>query len=194
MGLVFQDWALFPHLTAARNVAYGLTRGEVSAGRVEATLEMVGLGHLADRYPHQLSGGQAQRVALARALAPRPRVLLFDEPFSNLDTELRVKVRSDVAGLMREVGMTSIFVTHDQEEAFVLGDRVAVMRQGRVVQVGSPSEVYETPATPWVRAAATVVSQWSQVIPSTARRIGSWAVSFRSGCVVMTSTYTFNHT
>jgi len=90
--------------------------------------------------------------------------------------------------------MTSIFVTHDQEEAFVLGDRVAVMRQGRVVQVGSPSEVYETPATPWVRAAATVVSQWSQVIPSTARRIGSWAVSFRSGCVVMTSTYTFNHT
>ena len=150
VGLVFQDWALFPHLTVARNVAYGLTREEVSAGRVEATLEMVDLGHLTDRYPHQLSAGQAQRVALARALAPRPRVLLFDEPFSNLDTELRVKVRSDVAGLMREVGMTSIFVTHDQEEAFVLGDRVAVMRQGRIVQVGSPSEIYETPATPWV--------------------------------------------
>jgi len=150
VGLVFQDWALFPHLTVARNVAYGLTRAEVAAGRVEATLEMVGLEHLADRYPHQLSGGQAQRVALARALAPRPRILLFDEPFSNLDTELRIKVRSDVAGLMREVGMTSIFVTHDQEEAFVLGDRVAVMCQGRIVQVGSPKDLYETPATPWV--------------------------------------------
>lgn len=150
VGLVFQDWALFPHLTVRKNVAFGLSKEDISAGRIEEALEMVGLAYLADRYPNELSGGQAQRVALARALAPRPRVLLFDEPFSNLDTELRIKVRTEVAALMTEVGMTSIFVTHDQEEAFVLGDRVAVMREGRIVQSGPPSEVYEFPVTPWV--------------------------------------------
>ena len=150
IGMVFQDWALFPHLTVARNVAFGLDRTEIRRGRVEETLELVGLSHLADRYPDELSGGQAQRVALARALAPRPRVLLFDEPFSNLDTALRARVRADVAALMREVGMTSIFVTHDQEESFVVGDRVAVMREGRIVQVGRPAEVYQYPVSPWV--------------------------------------------
>lgn len=150
IGMVFQDWALFPHLTVARNVAFGLAKDEISGGRVFETLEMVGLSHLADRYPDELSGGQAQRVALARALAPRPRVLLFDEPFSNLDTGLRTRVRADVATLMREVGMTSVFVTHDQEESFVVGDRVAVMRQGRIVQVGRPADVYHYPASPWV--------------------------------------------
>lgn len=150
IGLVFQDWALFPHLSVARNVAFGLDRSEVRSGRVQQTLELVGLTHAADRYPDELSGGQAQRVALARALAPRPRVLLFDEPFSNLDTGLRGKVRADVAALMREVGMTSIFVTHDQEESFVVGDRVAVMRAGKIVQVGRPAEVYQYPASPWV--------------------------------------------
>jgi len=150
VGMVFQDWALFPHLTVAKNVAYGLTRDEVAAGRVTESLAMVGLENLADRHPHELSGGQAQRVALARSLAPRPRVLLFDEPFSNLDTELRARVRADVADLMRAVGMTSIFVTHDQEESFVLGDRVAVMREGAIAQVGTPAELYETPASPWV--------------------------------------------
>ena len=150
IGMVFQDWALFPHLTVARNVAFGLDKAEISRGRVAETLELVGLSHLADRYPDELSGGQAQRVALARALAPRPRVLLFDEPFSNLDTGLRTRVRADVAALMREVGMTSVFVTHDQEESFVVGDRVAVMREGRIVQVGRPADVYQYPASPWV--------------------------------------------
>lgn len=150
IGMVFQDWALFPHLTVARNVAFGLDKAEISRGRVSEALEMVGLSHLAHRYPDELSGGQAQRVALARALAPRPRVLLFDEPFSNLDTGLRTRVRADVAALMREVGMTSVFVTHDQEESFVVGDRVAVMRAGRIVQVGRPSYVYQYPASPWV--------------------------------------------
>ena len=150
IGMVFQDRALFPHLTVARNVAFGLDRGEIHLGRVAEALELVGLAHLADRYPHELSGGQAQRVAVARALAPRPRVLLFDEPFSNLDTRLRTRIRADVASLMREVGMTSIFVTHDQEESFVVGDQVAVMRAGRIKQVGTPSDVYQYPATPWV--------------------------------------------
>ncbi len=150
IGMVFQDWALFPHLTVAGNAAFGLDRNAISCGRVSETLEMVGLAHLSDRYPNELSGGQAQRVAIARALAPRPRVLLFDEPFSNLDSGLRAQVRSDVAALMREVGMTSIFVTHDQEEAFVVGDRVAVMRDGLVAQIGEPSEVYHHPVSPWV--------------------------------------------
>ena len=150
IGMVFQDWALFPHLTVARNVAFGLEKVDIGRGRVSETLELVGLSHLADRYPDELSGGQAQRVALARALAPRPRVLLFDEPFSNLDTGLRTRVRADVADLMREVGMTSVFVTHDQEESFVVGDRVAVMREGRIVQVGRPADIYRYPASPWV--------------------------------------------
>ena len=150
IGMVFQDWALFPHLTVARNVAFGLDRTEIKRSRVGETLELVGLSHLADRYPEELSGGQAQRVALARALAPRPRVLLFDEPFSNLDSALRARVRADVAALMRDVGMTSIFVTHDQEESFVVGHRVAVMREGRIVQVGRPAEVYQYPVSPWV--------------------------------------------
>ncbi len=150
IGMVFQDWALFPHLTVAKNVAFGLDRTEISRGRTSEALELVGLTKLATRYPDELSGGQAQRVALARALAPRPRILLFDEPFSNLDAGLRARVRTEVASLMREVRMTSIFVTHDQEEAFVLGDRVAVMRRGRILQAGRPAEVYQYPASPWV--------------------------------------------
>ncbi len=150
VGMVFQDWALFPHLTVAENVAFGVADEPHARRRVAETLEMVGLTDLADRYPEALSGGQMQRVALARALAPRPRVLLFDEPFSNLDVTLRNQVRSDIAELMREVGTTSVFVTHDQEEAFVLGDRVAVMRDGQIVQLGAPAEVYQYPATPWV--------------------------------------------
>lgn len=150
VGMVFQDWALFPHLTVERNVGYGLTTEEVTAGRAREALAMVGLERFGDRYPHDLSGGQAQRVAVARALAPRPRVLLLDEPFSNLDTEFRIKLRAEVAALMREVGMTAVFVTHDQEEAFVVGDQVAVMRRGRIEQQGTPTDVYEHPATPWL--------------------------------------------
>jgi iron(III) transport system ATP-binding protein len=148
--MVFQDWALFPHLTVKSNVAYGLSREDISRGRARQALDMVGLSDLGGRYPQDLSGGQAQRVAVARALAPRPRVLLLDEPFSNLDTEFRIKLRSEVVALMREVGMTAVFVTHDQEEAFVVGDQVAVMRAGRIIQQGTPTEVYEHPVSAWL--------------------------------------------
>ena len=127
VGMVFQDWALFPHLTVGKNVGYGLDRAERKGSRISEALDMVGLADLVDRMPDTLSGGQQQRVALARAIAPRPSVLLLDEPFSNLDSALRVGVRTEVHRLLIDLGITSIFVTHDQEEAFVLGDEVAVM-------------------------------------------------------------------
>jgi len=146
VGMVFQDWALFPHLTIEANVAYGLPRAERKSGKVRDALELVGLGDLGDRMPDTLSGGQQQRVALARALAPQPAVLLLDEPFSNLDTSLRIEVRTDVHRLLHELGITAVFVTHDQEEAFVLGDQVAVMRDGRIVQVDTPQGLYTDPA------------------------------------------------
>src|SRR5918995_1638221 len=150
VGMVFQDWALFPHLTVAQNVGYGLPRTERQGPRVAAALDMVGLDRLGDRQPGTLSGGQQQRVALARALAPQPGVLLLDEPFSNLDSTLRVQVRTEVHQLLAELGVTTVFVTHDQEEAFVLGDEVAVMQAGRIVQQAGPSELYARPATPWI--------------------------------------------
>jgi iron(III) transport system ATP-binding protein len=151
VGMVFQDWALFPHLTVARNVGFGLPRGERKRSpRIDEALEMVGLSGLGDRMPGTLSGGQQQRVALARALAPRPAVLLLDEPFSNLDTSLRVQVRSEVHELLARVGITTVFVTHDQDEAFVLGDEVAVMSEGLVVQQAVPADLYRAPATTWV--------------------------------------------
>ena len=147
VGMVFQDWALFPHLTVAQNVAFGLEKSDRGSSRVAETLELVGLAGLGDRRPSTLSGGQQQRVALARALAPRPRVLLLDEPFSNLDTSLRVRVRSEVNTLLRSLDITAVYVTHDQEEAFVLGDRIAVMMAGSIVQIGTPSEIYEHPSS-----------------------------------------------
>jgi len=150
VGMVFQDWALFPHLTVAQNVGYGLPRSERRGPRVAAALHMVGLDGLGDRQPATLSGGQQQRVALARALAPQPGVLLLDEPFSNLDSTLRVQVRTEVHQLLADLGVTTVFVTHDQEEAFVLGDEVAVMQAGRIVQQARPAELYARPATPWV--------------------------------------------
>ena len=150
IGMVFQDWALFPHLSVAKNVGYGLDRAERKTGRVEEALDMVGLSDLGDRMPDTLSGGQQQRVALARAIAPRPSVLLLDEPFSNLDSALRVGVRTEVHRLLVELGITSVFVTHDQEEAFVLGDRVAVMQAGVIEQVGSPQEIYQVPHSSWI--------------------------------------------
>ena len=152
IGMVFQDWALFPHLDVAGNVGYGLPRKERTAERIEAALEIVDLGGLAKRQPGTLSGGQQQRVALARAIAPEPAVLLLDEPFSNLDSSLRVQVRSEIHQLLVELGVTTVFVTHDQEEAFVLGDEVAVMFDGQIVQQAPPADLYAHPATPWVAA------------------------------------------
>jgi iron(III) transport system ATP-binding protein len=150
IGMVFQDGALFPHMTVAENIAYGLPKGANREAEVSELLELVDLTGLGDRRPDTLSGGQAQRVALARALAPKPEVLLLDEPFSSLDAELRLRVRSEVAGLLRELAITSIYVTHDQEEAFVLGDRVAVMKEGTVVQVGTPAGIYDCPGSIWL--------------------------------------------
>jgi len=150
VGMVFQDWALFPHLTVAQNVGYGLPRSERRGSRVDAALHMVGLDGLGDRQPATLSGGQQQRVALARALAPQPGVLLLDEPFSNLDSTLRVQVRTEVHQLLAELGVTTVFVTHDQEEAFVLGHEVAVMQAGRIAQQARPADLYARPANRWV--------------------------------------------
>ncbi len=151
VGLVFQDGALFPHLSVARNVGFGLPRAERRGSpRIDDALRLVGLDGYADRSPATLSGGQQQRVALARAVAPRPGVLLLDEPFSNLDASLRVQVRSEVHALLLDLGVTAVFVTHDQDEAFVLGDRVAVMSDGAVRQVGTPEELYLRPADRWV--------------------------------------------
>jgi iron(III) transport system ATP-binding protein len=150
IGMVFQDWALFPHLDVRGNVGYGLPRRERRGARVDAALELVGLAGMGDRLPSTLSGGQQQRVALARAIAPEPSVLLLDEPFSNLDTALRVQVRTELHHLLVELGVTSVFVTHDQEEAFVLGDQVAVMLDGDVIQQATPAELYARPASPWV--------------------------------------------
>jgi iron(III) transport system ATP-binding protein len=143
---VFQDWALFPHLDVGRNVAFGLA-GQASGERIEEVVALVGLEGKELVMPHELSGGQQQRVALARALAPGPDVILLDEPFSNLDAALRARVRGEVRDVLRRAGATSIFVTHDQEEAMAVADRVAVMAAGRVLQVGRPEQVYGSPAT-----------------------------------------------
>ena len=182
VGMVFQDYALFPHLTVAANVRYGLTATSVepaadddddgslgarlrrwtrvhwrnrpalrmsaaTAARVREALDLVALGHLAGRYPHELSGGEAQRVALARVLAPQPALILLDEPFSNLDSPLRASVRSEVRQILRRAGAAAVFVTHDQEEAFSLAGRVAVIWEGRIEQVATPQEIYRRPAS-----------------------------------------------
>ena len=149
IGMVFQDYALFPHMNVAANVGYALGR-RPDREKVEAALEAVGLGGLGKRNPHELSGGQQQRVALARALVAEPRALLLDEPFSNLDAGLRARVREEVREILAEQQLTSVFVTHDQEEALSVADVVAVVNEGRVEQVGTPEDVYSRPATRWV--------------------------------------------
>jgi putative spermidine/putrescine transport system ATP-binding protein len=153
-GMVFQSYSLFPHLTAADNVAFGLRmRGAGKAERrtrAMELLELVGLPQHADRYPHQLSGGQQQRIALARALALKPRVLLLDEPLSALDAKVRLSLREEIRRLQQELGITTLFVTHDQEEALSMADRVAVLRAGRLEQCATPSELYARPATAFV--------------------------------------------
>jgi len=152
IGIVFQDYALFPHLTVADNVAFGLQQLPRPARRerVASILEMVDLADLARRYPHELSGGQQQRVAVARALAPAPALMLLDEPFSNLDADLRAQMRDEVEKILRTTGTTAIFVTHDQEEAFTLADRVGVLNRGRIEQIAAPEDVYHHPATRFV--------------------------------------------
>jgi iron(III) transport system ATP-binding protein len=145
IGYVPQEGALFPHLSVARNVAFGLRRGEHRRARVEQLLELVGLSGLHRRYPHQLSGGQQQRVALARALATDPEIVLLDEPFSSLDASLRASVRAEVLQVLRLAGATSILVTHDQDEALSMADRVAVLRDGVIAQVDTPATLYGQP-------------------------------------------------
>ena len=154
IGVVFQDYALFPHLTAGENIAFGLRMRKIPqaeiAHQLRDALELVQLAGLADRRPLELSGGQRQRVALARALVIRPALLLLDEPLSNLDLKLREEMRIEIAALQRRLGITTVFVTHDQGEALVMSDRIAVMNAGRIEQVGTPADIYERPATRFV--------------------------------------------
>jgi putative spermidine/putrescine transport system ATP-binding protein len=154
IGMVFQSYSLFPHLTVARNTAFGLRTRKVAGSdvseRVAAALELVGLSALAGRYPHQLSGGQQQRVALARALVTEPQVLLLDEPLSALDAKVRLSLREEIRRIQQRLGITTIFVTHDQEEALAVSDRIAVMNTGSIEQLGTPEDLYLRPATPFV--------------------------------------------
>ncbi|MDT4990112.1 MAG: putative spermidine/putrescine transport system ATP-binding protein [Actinoplanes sp.] len=152
MGMVFQAYSLFPHLTAVQNVEFGLKlRGrKATSARAKQMLDLVGIGGFADRYPNQLSGGQQQRVALARALAIQPKVLLLDEPLSALDAKVRVQLRDEIRRIQTEVGTTTLFVTHDQEEALAVADRVGVMRSGQLEQLATPAEIYLRPATAFV--------------------------------------------
>jgi len=154
IGMVFQAYALFPNLTVAQNIGFGLrvagaSRAEIDK-RVAEMLALISLPQMADRYPYQLSGGQQQRIALARALAPKPKLLLLDEPLSALDAKVRVSLREEIRSIQKELGITTIFVTHDQEEALSISDRIAVMYGGKAEQVGAPFEIYNRPATRFV--------------------------------------------
>ena len=154
IGMVFQNYAIFPHLTVRENVAYGLKARKTPKAemykRVDEALELVQISHLADRKPNELSGGQQQRVALARAFVIEPSVLLMDEPLSNLDAKLRVQMRTVIKKLQRRLGITTIYVTHDQEEALAISDRIAVMKDGNIMQIGTPNEIYAKPQNPFV--------------------------------------------
>jgi iron(III) transport system ATP-binding protein len=154
IGMVFQNYAIFPNMTVADNVAYGLRARKVEAGqiagRVEKALQRVRLAGYGTRWPHQLSGGQLQRVAIARALVIEPAVLLFDEPLSNLDAQLRTEMRVEIRQLQQSLGLTAVYVTHDQEEALAISDRIAVLRGGKIEQVGSPEDIYQRPQTAFV--------------------------------------------
>ena len=154
IGMVFQNYAIFPHLSVRDNVAYGLKARHIPSNeikpRVDEALKLVQISHLADRKPNELSGGQQQRVALARAFVIEPSVLLMDEPLSNLDAKLRVQMRSVIKKLQRRLGITTIYVTHDQEEALAISDRIAVMKDGHIMQIGTPNEIYAKPQNPFV--------------------------------------------
>jgi ABC-type Fe3+/spermidine/putrescine transport system ATPase subunit len=170
-AMVFQDYALFPHMTVRKNVGYGLTLAHVSKAerdrRVDETLEFVGLGKLGDRWPSQLSGGQQQRVAVGRALVLRPEILLLDEPLSNLDAKLRVQLRWELRSLQQRLGMTFVYVTHDQDEALSLSDWIAVMNAGKVEQAGTPWEIYYHPRTSFLADFVGAVN----LVPGTVREV-----------------------
>lgn len=161
-GMVFQDYALFPHLTIADNIGFGLKRGKQCNGsrqikeRISEVLDLVGLAGLEKRYPHELSGGQQQRIALARALAPQPEIILLDEPLSNLDLQVRQRLRHEIRRILKASGTSAIFVTHDREEALAISDTIGVMRDGKLEQIGTPEEIYTQPASRFV---AEFVSQ-----------------------------------
>ncbi len=173
-GMVFQDYALFPHLTIAQNIAFGLQHQPERLNkpqiqqRIAQVLLLVGLAGLEKRYPHELSGGQQQRVALARALAPQPALILLDEPLSNLDVQVRQRLRHEIRHILKETGTSAIFVTHDQEEALAISDKIAVMRLGKIEQLGTPEDIYTRPASRFV---AEFVTQ-ANFIP--ARRQGNF--------------------
>ena len=152
IGIVFQDYALFPHLTVEQNVAFGLKNSDKNQikQRVSEVLNLVGLGKFATRYPYELSGGQQQRVALARALAPKPKLMLLDEPLSNLDIQVRLQLREEIRDILKLAGTSAVFITHDQEEALAIADVVGVMRQGQLEQIGTPEEIYSLPASRFV--------------------------------------------
>jgi len=152
LGMVFQDYALFPHMTVLENIAFGLRKQnkEQRQARANEMLSVVGMHNYGERYPHELSGGQQQRIALARALAPNPRAILMDEPFSNLDVEMRNRLSSEVRDILKAQGITGIMVTHDQDEAFALGDNVGVMKDGRILQWDTPFNLYHEPADRFV--------------------------------------------
>jgi iron(III) transport system ATP-binding protein len=150
VGLVFQEHQLFPHLTVGENVEFGLRRRDDASARADHVLELVGMRDYRERYPHELSGGERQRVALARALAPQPTLMLLDEPFASLDPNLRAQIRADVVTILRAEGTPAVFVTHDQSEALAVGDRVAVMRRGRIEQLGTPQAVFHEPVDRFV--------------------------------------------
>ena len=173
MGMVFQAYSLFPNLTAEQNVEFGLrirkNKRPARRKRVAELLELVGLGHAGKRYPHQLSGGMQQRVALARALAIEPRVLLLDEPLSALDAKVRVQLREEIRRIQTQLGITTLYVTHDQEEALSVSDHVAVMWSGRIEQMGTPSEMYGAPATPFVAEFVGTMNRLQSVVVDGAR-------------------------
>ncbi len=182
LGIVFQSYALFPHMTAAENVAFGLEMRNVPraerAERVRAALAMVGLAGYEDRHPRRMSGGQQQRVALARALVIKPSVLLLDEPLSNLDAKLREEMQIELRQIQRTIGTTTILVTHDQNEAMSLSDRIVVMSQGRIEQIGTPQETYEKPASAFVSQFLGKTNDFAATIDRTATPVrlvaGSW--------------------
>ena len=191
LGIVFQSYALFPHMTAAENVAFGLEMRRVPRAecheRVRATLAMVGLAGYEDRYPRRMSGGQQQRVALARALVIRPSVLLLDEPLSNLDAKLREGMQIELRQIQRTIGTTTILVTHDQNEAMSLSDRIVVMSEGRIEQIGTPQETYERPASAFVSQFLGKTNDFAATIDRTAAPArlvaGSWSAPAPVGVV-----------